>query len=116
MGALEDAIMEILWRAGAWLTPSEVHAELSLTRAIAYTTVTTVLTRLYEKDRLERRKDGRAFAYHATSTRSEWAADQMDRVLAAASDHKSTLNHFHNRLDEADRTQLRRMLLNKERT
>lgn len=110
MGALETAVMNVLWEDEIWMTPGEVHAELAVQRELAYTTVTTVLVRLFEKGRLERRKDGRAFAYHSTSTRTEWAADQMDRLLGAVNDRSSTLSFFLDRLDERDRTQLRRIL------
>ena len=115
MGALEDAVMNVLWEDGGWLTSTEVHQRLSAKR-LAFTTVTTVITRLHEKGRLDRRKDGRAYAYHAVSTRAEWAAAQMDRVLDGGRDRRSTLTHFLSRLDEADRTQLRRMLAGKEKT
>lgn len=110
MGALEDGVMEVLWAGGGWMTPSEVHRVLETDRRLAYTTITTVLYRLWEKGRLERRLDGRAFAYHPTSTRAEWAASRMGEVLAATTDRRDALAHFLSRLDEADRIQLRRML------
>jgi predicted transcriptional regulator len=115
MGALEDAVMDVLWTDSSWMTPGEVHAHLASQRDLAYTTVTTVMVRLFDKGRLERRKDGRAFAYHALSTRTEWAAARMDEVLGAMADRKSTLTLFLDRLDDDDRTQLRRMLIPKDR-
>jgi len=115
MGALEDAVMGVLWVNGGWMTPGEVHSELSSDRDLAYTTVTTVLVRLSEKGRLERRKDGRAYAYHPTSTPTEWAAAQMDEVLGAVADRRSALTHFLDRLDDEDRAQLRRMIAPKDR-
>jgi predicted transcriptional regulator len=111
MGALEEAVMDVLWTDGGWLAPSEVNARLESERDLAYTTVVTVMTRLFEKGRLERKKDGRAFTYHPTSTRTEWAAAQMDQVLDSGVDRTSTLTHFLERLSDSDRTQLRRMLL-----
>jgi predicted transcriptional regulator len=114
MGALEKAVMDVLWTDGGWMAPAEVHAQLASERGLAYTTVTTVMVRLFEKERLERRKEGRAFAYHPTSTRTEWAAAQMNEALGAVIDRRSTLTHFLDRLDDADRTQIRRMLIAKE--
>jgi predicted transcriptional regulator len=115
MGGLEEAIMNVLWADGGWLAPSEVNARLDSKHELAYTTVTTVMSRLYEKDRLERRKDGRAFIYHPTASRAEWVATQMDQFLESGGDRTSTLTHFLERLDDADRTQLRRMLLGRKK-
>src|SRR5258708_7817287 len=109
MGGLEDAVMEVLWQDNGWMTPGEIHAELETARPLAYTTVTTVLVRLWEKGRLERRRDGRAFAYHPTSSRAEWAAQRMGKFLVTVSDRKAALSHFLDGLDANDRTQLRRM-------
>ena|SRR5579863_1144871 len=110
MGALEGSLMEIMWADGGWMTPREVHSQIEPDRPIGYTTVTTILVRLWEKGRLERRRDGRAFAYHPTATRAEWAASRMGDVLGAVGDRKAALTHFLENLDAADRTQLRRML------
>ena len=81
MGSLEDAVMDVLWEDGGWMISAEVHAKLPGERDLSYTTVMTTLARLFKKGRLDRRKDGRAFAYHCTSTRAEWAASRMDEVL-----------------------------------
>jgi predicted transcriptional regulator len=115
MGALEDAVMDVMWSDDAWMAPSEVLVQLVTVRDLAYTTVTTTMVRLFEKGRLERRREGRAFAYHATSTRTQWSAQQMDKVLEAATDRRSTLTHFLDQLNDADRKQLRRMLTAKGR-
>jgi predicted transcriptional regulator len=113
MGALEDAVMDVLWDNGGWLIPAEVHALLP-ERDLRYTTVMTTLARLQRKGRLERRKDGRAFAYHPTFTRAEWAASRMDALLNVTDNRPAALANFLERLD-VDRTQLRR-LLGEERT
>ena len=110
MGALEGAVMEVLWADGGWLIPAEVHAKLPAERDLRYTTVMTTLARLHKKDRLERRKDGRAFAYHPTMSRAEWAATRMDDVLNVTGDRSAALAHFLDRLDDSDRSQLRRIL------
>ena len=49
MGALEDAVMDILWEDGGWLVPSAVHARLPAERDLSYTTVMTTLARLQKK-------------------------------------------------------------------
>ena len=50
MGALEDHVMEYLWAVDAPATPREVHQAVA--PELAYTTVTTVLTRLAAKGRV----------------------------------------------------------------
>ena len=110
MGALEEAVMAVLWSDGGWLIPSEVHARLPAERDLRYTTVMTTLARLHKKGRLDRKKDGRAFAYHPSLSRAEWAASRMDEVLSVATDRSATLANFLARLDDADRAQVRRIL------
>lgn len=110
MGALEDAVMDILWRSSDWMIPSHVHEALQRDRTIHYSTVMTTMSRLARKGRLERRKVGRAFAYHPTSTRADWTASRMSEVLEVSDDRHESLAHFLADLSEADRTQLRKML------
>ena len=110
MGELEAAVMNVLWDRGGWLTPGEVHAVLTLERPLAYTTVMTILVRLAEKGRLERVRDGRAYAYRPLQTREEHAASRMAALLVGVGDRPAALGHFLNGLPAADRDQLRRLL------
>ena len=110
MGALEDSVMEILWRDGGWRTPAQVHAELLGERDLRYTTVLTTLVRLFKKDRLERRKSGRAYAYHPRFSRSQWSASKMDEALNVATERSEALAHFLTGLTSRDRQQLRKLL------
>lgn len=110
MGELETAVMDVLWGLGGWRTPREVHSVLSARRPLAYTTIMTILVRLWQKGRLERQRDGRAFAYRPLQTREEHAASRMGLVLVGVADRPTALNHFVRGLDPADRAQLRRAL------
>lgn len=110
MGELEAAVMSVLWDRGGWLTPGEVHAVLERERPIAYTTVMTILVRLWTKGRLERQRDGRAYAYRPLQSREEHAAARMGAMLVGVGDRPAALNHFVRALAPADRDQLRRML------
>lgn len=110
MGDLESAIMDVLWDQGGWRVPGEVHAVLDRQRPIAYTTVLTVLVRLSQKGRLERRRDGRAYAYRALQTRQEHIGGRMGDLLVSAGDRPGTLSRFLDSLAPSDRDQLRRML------
>ena len=110
MGELEAAVMDVLWDAGGWCTPGEVHEVLVAGRPLAYTTVMTILVRLWQKDRVERERDGRAYAYRPLQTREEYAATRMRDVLVGVPDRPAALSHFLRALKPADRAQLRRML------
>ncbi len=115
MGELESAVMDVVWDAGGWMTPGEVHEVLSVGHELAYTTVMTILVRLWRKVRLERTRDGRAFAYRAVESREQHAATRMRDLLAATCDRPVALSHFVGSLSARDKTQLRRMLGDEKR-
>lgn len=110
MGELESAVMDVLWNGGGWSTPGEVHEVLAKNRPLAYTTVMTILVRLWQKGRVERERDGRAFAYRPLQTREEYAASRMSEVLVSVADRPKALTYFLQSLKPADRAQLRRLL------
>lgn len=110
MGELEAAVMKVLWERGGWLNPGEVHEVLAAERPLAYTTVMTILVRLWQKGRLERQRDGRAFVYRPYLSREEHAATRMGELLSGAGDRPAVLSHFLSTLSPTDRAQLRRIL------
>ncbi|MGH9116843.1 MAG: BlaI/MecI/CopY family transcriptional regulator [Acidimicrobiales bacterium] len=110
MGELEAAVMDVLWDRGGWLTPGEVHDVMAADRQLAYTTIMTILVRLCQKGRLERQRDGRAFAYRPLQSREEHAASRMQELLARGGDRPMALARFVESLPAADRAQLRRLL------
>lgn len=92
------------------MTPREVREELASESDLAYTTVMTVLSRLWKKGYLERQRDGLAFAYRTLETREEWAAGQMRQALSAGGNQSRALMHFVEAMDAAEQDQLRRLL------
>jgi len=110
LGSLEAEIMEILWRHNGWLTAPEVHQQLNERRDLAYTTVSTVLIRLWNKGLLERQREGRAQAYCALMSREQFAAARMAEVLGRIEDRPGVLTRFVDALPASERAQLRRML------
>jgi predicted transcriptional regulator len=100
--------MDVLWDADTWLTPREVRAGLS--RDVAPTTVGTVLSRLLEKGRVERRKHGSGFQYQAVETREEHVASIMEAALEGSRDRPVALLEFVDRLPANDRSRLRKIL------
>ena len=54
MGALEAEVLDVLWRADGPVTPADVRTAMGTD--LAYTTVMTILVRLWEKGLTERTK------------------------------------------------------------
>ena len=87
--------MDVLWDAEGSLTPREVQNAINTgRRKLAYTTVMTILVRLWQKDMLDREARGRAFAYRPVATRDELAALRMQEILDKSGDRMLALNHF----------------------
>jgi predicted transcriptional regulator len=107
-GALETDILGVLWDRDGPLTPGEVRDALG--GGLAYTTVMTVLTRLFEKSLVTRTPQGRAFAYSPTQSRSELAAQRMSEILADAGDRAGALTGFVGGLSKRDADLLRRII------
>ncbi len=79
LGNLERSVMEVLWSRGE-SSVREVADKLK--RPLAYTTVMTTLDRLYKKNLLLRRKEGRAFRYLPRITRGDWERGRADELFA----------------------------------
>lgn len=107
---LERAVLEVLWDAEKPLIPAEVRDRLPAERRGAYTTVMTVLVRLWKKGILKRRRVGRAFEYQPRLGRESYTALRMERMLETAGNRSSTLSRFVEALSESEREHLRRML------
>ncbi|HEX8070061.1 MAG TPA: BlaI/MecI/CopY family transcriptional regulator [Pyrinomonadaceae bacterium] len=124
LGKLEREVMQAAWRRGE-LSVRDVHDEFG--GRIAYTTLMTTLDRLYKKNLLDRRKDGRAFIYAPRVTPEELergiAQDVLDALLGrgggevepvlacivdAVSEHDRELLDELERLVREKRRQLRR--------
>src|SRR5918911_4553080 len=82
-GDLENEVLAVLAVAGVPLTPAAVQAALD--GDLAYTTVMTTLSRLYEKDAVTRQRAGRAYAY-SSADESTVAARRMRRGLGGGAD------------------------------
>lgn len=108
LGALETAVLEVLWRSDEALTPAQVLEALDAD--LAYTTVMTVLGRLWSKGLASRTKSGRAFAYSAAVSEADLSADRMRRVLDMSSNTLATMSQFVDGLDANQQAQLRALL------
>lgn len=90
------------------MTAGQVRA--SLDTDLAYTTVLTILARLYDKGALRRCRAGRAYAYRPVSDEAGLAARRMRRVLDEEPDRDTVLARFVGDLSEDDEQLLRRLL------
>ena len=108
MGSLEAEVLRSLWTRGAPMTPGEVHEEVG--EGLAYTTVMTILTRLWAKGLVSRERSGRAFAYAPTISEADLAAQRMRSPLADVSDRNAALSRFVHGLSKKDAAALRRLL------
>lgn len=108
MGALEDHVMEYLWTVDAAASPMEVHQAVA--PELAYTTLSTVLTRLAAKGRVQRSRRGRSFVYAPVRSEAEHRADAMTTTLGAAADRAAVLSRFVDALDNKDVAMLRDLL------
>lgn len=74
--------MDVVWsRQLGSFAVGDVLAILEKQRDIAYTTVMTTVTRLYEKGILERERDGRRYIYSPKLTREEFMESTAREVL-----------------------------------
>jgi predicted transcriptional regulator len=93
-GELEAVIMDRLWQWGRPVLVREVVEDLRGERPLAYTTVMTVMENLHRKGWLRRERDGRAWRYEPTGSRSGYTAALMTDALATSADRRTALAHF----------------------
>lgn len=108
MGALELAVLDKIWDEPGGLTPRGVLERLD--GDLAYTTVMTIMNRLWNKGILEREKEGRAYRYRPLRTESEVIAAKMSEALSVARDREASLSQFVEDLAPGDEALLRSLL------
>ena len=80
LGDLQAAVMEIFWRRES-ATVREVADELNKKRSLAYTTVLTLVSRLWSRGLLAREPEGRGFRYWAAKSRDDFLGDLSDELI-----------------------------------
>ena len=110
LGDLEAVIMDLMWRRGQPATVRQVLQPLTAARPLAYTTVMTVMDNLYRKGWLRRERDGRAWRYEPTGSRSGYTAALMNDALATSADRRTALAHFALQMSPHDAALLREAL------
>ena len=110
LGQLEATVMERLWASESSVAVRDVLEDLQQGRAIAYTTVMTVLDNLHRKGMVTREKAGRAYRYRPAYTREEHTAALMEQVLAGSGDRGAALMHFVEQMPPDEIRRLRQAL------
>ncbi|MFI9168672.1 BlaI/MecI/CopY family transcriptional regulator [Streptomyces lincolnensis] len=110
LGDLEAEIMDRLWRWKRPATVREIVDDINKDRPLAYTTVMTVTTILYDKGWLLRGKQGRAWMYTPVRSREEYAAALMEDGLGTSEDRPAALTHFVRQLSPDEISALRTAL------
>ncbi len=100
--------MAHLWTTSNAEAPAEVHQAVA--PDLAYTTIMTVLTRLWDKGILQRERKGRAYVYTPIRSEAEHRAAEMQLALDGCGDRQAVLESFLQKLGTSDRRQLRTLL------
>ena len=109
-GELEAVIMDRLWSWGGTATVRDVVDDLQTERAVAYTTVMTVMDNLHRKGWLARERDGKAYRYEPTASREEYSARLMHEALDGSGDPAGAFAHFVERMTDEQTDTLRAAL------
>ncbi len=80
-GELEAEIMEIVWKIGQ-VSVRDVLSRLAKRKKIAYTTIMTVMSRLYDKGILKRKMDkSGAFVYLPVKDKESFLARASEKII-----------------------------------
>ena len=104
--------MEIVWDRGwAEFAVTDVHEALSTQRDLAYTTVMTTVSRLYDKELLSREKVGRRYLYRPEMTRAQFIESMTREVLSSLPPvgQETAVALLVERVAEADEAELDRL-------
>ena len=112
-GGLEAEVLSALWAAESPLSPGDVQAALG--GELAYTTVMTTLSRLFDKGLVMRERSGRAYLYQPVSEEAGHLASRMRALLDTGHDRGAVFSRFVDELSPADSELLTELLRQAER-
>lgn len=104
---LEAAIMDVVWgRRLQSFSVSEVLELMERKRTIAYTTVMTTLSRLFDKRLLTRVRDGKRYLYSPRISRQEFLEATAREVLEGSLDEPTALALLAEKVSDATSSEL----------
>ncbi|MDQ5950780.1 MAG: hypothetical protein QG639_56 [Patescibacteria group bacterium] len=80
LGPLEKEVMEVVWKH-EHVNVKEVATALSSTHDLAYTTVLTILSRLWKKGVVDREKQGKSYVYSAKKNKQQTVHSMIRSTL-----------------------------------
>jgi predicted transcriptional regulator len=107
-GELEIKILSVLWNVNHPMQAAEVREKLNLD--LAYTSIATVLTRMWKKKWISRETNGRAFSYRPIMSREDWYAEKMLAFLDESPNQRVLLAGFVGKLSKRERQTLKKLL------
>lgn len=110
VGALEAELLNILWAHPEPMTAAEVHREVSRTRELAYTTVSTSLQRMAGKGLVHQDRSERAHRFDAVLRREDMIRNLAEEAMGLIGTPPGALVGFLGQLDPHMRSQLRSAL------
>ena len=119
LGELERRVLDWLWGRD-WVDVRAAHAAHAGAEGRSLNTIHSTLERLIRKGFVERRREGRAFAYRAIVSRDDFARRELERTIERmpGTDPRSLLAAFVDvaaRLDEAGLDELERLVAERRR-
>lgn len=78
---LQNSALSALWELGS-ATVHDVHARIGQPRGLAYTTIATVMDRLFDKGAVTRRREGRSFVYRPVGERAGFDRARAEVAVA----------------------------------
>ncbi len=109
----ETEVMTVLWKLGEG-SVHDVLADLSKTRKLAYTTVSTVLRLLEQKKVIRSRRKGRGHIYIPKFSKPEYDATMIERAVTKAFDEApvALVQHLFDRknLTTSDLKEIRKLI------
>jgi predicted transcriptional regulator len=113
LSALQLSVMRALWGAGQ-ASAADVAAALREERALAHTTVATLLTRLEKRGIVEAEREGRQIVYRPLISESQVRQSMVSGLLANLFEGRASdlLSHLIKRdeIDADDLARIRRLL------
>jgi predicted transcriptional regulator len=107
-GELEAGLMAVLWSGPGPMSAAQVSEQFP--GELAYTTVLTILSRLYAKGKLTRQRSGRGYAYLPVRDEAADTAGRMVSLLNRGSDRQAVLAHFVAELSDEDEALIQELL------
>lgn len=101
-GPLEQAILEVLWKATEPLSGRDILSRMQRRPSPAYTTVMTVLDRLHAKGLVRRSLEGRSLMYAPAQSLARHLGEQAAGMLAQSEDRRAVLVAFLESTETAD--------------